>query len=44
MKVTLLNTYDITGGAAIACNRLSKALRINNINARMLVQNKKKED
>ena len=42
MKVLLLNTDDFTGGAAIACRRLLKALRANtNIDAQMLVQESK---
>lgn len=38
MKICLLNTTDITGGAAIACNRLTAALCKNSIEAKQLVQ------
>ncbi len=38
MKICLLNTTDITGGAAIACNRLTAALCKNNTEAVQLVQ------
>jgi glycosyltransferase involved in cell wall biosynthesis len=39
LKILLLNTDDYTGGAAIACRRLLKALRINkDIIAQMIVQ------
>ncbi len=38
MKILLLNTDDYTGGAAIACKRLLKALQLTNVNAKMLVQ------
>lgn len=39
MKILLLNTDDFTGGAAIACRRLLKALRTyTNVEAKMLVQ------
>ncbi len=38
MKVTLINTDDFTGGAAIACRRLLVALTKNGIDAKLLVQ------
>ena len=38
MNVLLLNTSDQSGGAAVACRRLLKALRKNNISAQLLVQ------
>ena len=39
MKILLLNTDDFTGGAAIACRRLLKALRTHtDVEAKMLVQ------
>lgn len=41
MKILLLNTDDYTGGAAIACRRLLKALKLTNVNAKMLVQESK---
>ncbi|PWK26185.1 glycosyltransferase involved in cell wall biosynthesis [Arcicella aurantiaca] len=42
MKILLLNTDDFTGGAAIACRRLLKALRTHTgVNAQMLVQESK---
>jgi glycosyltransferase involved in cell wall biosynthesis len=42
LKVLLLNTDDFTGGAAIACRRLLKALRTHtDVQAQMLVQESK---
>jgi glycosyltransferase involved in cell wall biosynthesis len=42
LKVLLLNTDDFTGGAAIACRRLLKALRTHtDVKAKMLVQESK---
>jgi len=41
MKVTLINTSDAGGGAPAACLRLLKALRSQNMDARLLVQYKK---
>ncbi|MDZ7897004.1 MAG: glycosyltransferase family 4 protein [Arcicella sp.] len=42
MKILLLNTDDFTGGAAIACRRLLKALRTHiDVEAKMLVQESK---
>jgi len=40
MRVTLLNTYDIVGGAAIAAYRLHNALRMHCVNSTMIVQRK----
>ena len=40
MKVTLINTADNGGGAAVACKRLLKALQ-DEMNVKMLVQSKK---
>jgi len=44
MKVLLLNTSERTGGAAIAANRLMKALINNGIEAKTLVLNKQTDD
>jgi len=44
MNVVLLNTSEYTGGAAIAANRLMKALINNGIQAKSLVLNKQKND
>ena len=44
MKVILLNTSERTGGAAIAANRLMKALINNGIEAETLVLNKQTDD
>jgi glycosyltransferase involved in cell wall biosynthesis len=44
MKVILLNTSERTGGAAIAANRLMKALIDNGIEAKTLVLNKQTDD
>ena len=44
MKVTLINTSDSTGGAAIAARRLLHALKEENIDAQMLVQEKRTDD
>ncbi len=40
MKVLLVNTSERTGGAAVAANRLMKALNKNGVEARMLVLHK----
>lgn len=40
MKVLLINTSECNGGAAIAANRLMKALINNGVKARMLVRDK----
>ena len=44
MKILLLNTNDISGGAAIAAYRLLKGLQQNSVQAQMLVQSKKSDD
>ena len=44
MKVVLLNTSERTGGAAIAANRLMKALIDNGIEAKTLVLNKQTDN
>ena len=44
MKVAVLNTYDIQGGAAIATYRLHKGLIKVGIDSKMLVQYKKSDD
>jgi glycosyltransferase involved in cell wall biosynthesis len=41
MKVTLINTSDAGGGAPAACLRLLKALVLQKVDARLLVQHKK---
>jgi glycosyltransferase involved in cell wall biosynthesis len=38
MKVTLVNTFQFSGGAAVACYRLLQALRKHQVDAHMLVQ------
>jgi glycosyltransferase involved in cell wall biosynthesis len=44
MKVTLLNTYQWSGGASVACNRLLQALNKNGTPTRLLVQEQVKPD
>ncbi len=44
MKIILINTNDIEGGAAIAAYRLLKGLQQSRIEAQMLVQSKKSDD
>jgi len=44
MKILLVNTYDIHGGAAKAAYRLHKSLLAQNIDSHMLVQNKRSDD
>jgi glycosyltransferase involved in cell wall biosynthesis len=44
MKVTLINTSDAGGGAAMACMRLLKALRFKQIDAHLLVNEKNTGD
>lgn len=44
MKVLLINKSDKTGGAAVACRRLLKALLKNDTDAKMLVQEKTDDD
>jgi glycosyltransferase involved in cell wall biosynthesis len=38
MKITLINTFHFSGGAAVACHRLMHALQKNGVEATMLVQ------
>ncbi len=44
MKVVILNTSEHTGGAAVAANRLLKALRKQGVEATMLVRDKSSQD
>lgn len=44
MKILLISTSDKTGGAAIACTRLMKALRAQNASVNLLVLHKKSSD
>lgn len=45
MKILILNTSELTGGAAVAANRLMKALRKSSeVDVRMLVRDKKTND
>ena len=44
MKVVIVNTSERTGGAAVAANRLMKALQKEAVNAEMLVLNRQTED
>lgn len=44
LKVCIVNTSDVRGGAAIAARRLLHALRKNGVDAKMLVQNKRSDD
>lgn len=44
MKILILNTNDISGGAAIAAYRLLKGLQQSGVQAQMLVQFKKSDD
>jgi glycosyltransferase involved in cell wall biosynthesis len=44
MKVTLINTSDAGGGAALACRRLMKALESKDIDVEMLVQKKRSDE
>ena len=43
MKILLVNPSDRTGGAAVACQRLQKALARRGIDAQMLVRDKQSE-
>ena len=40
MRVLIVNTSEITGGAAVAANRLMDALNNNGVKAKMLVRDK----
>ena len=44
MRILLLNTSELTGGAAIACNRLMHALNASGCEAKMLVRDKQTND
>lgn len=44
MKILIVNTYDIQGGAARAAYRLHHALLAENIDSKMLVQSKSSDD
>ena len=44
MKVLLLNTSERTGGAAVASNRLMRALQKQGIEVKMLVRDKQSQD
>jgi glycosyltransferase involved in cell wall biosynthesis len=44
MKILIVNTYDITGGAARAAYRLHRALLSQSIDSQMLVHNKSSDD
>ena len=44
MKVLIVNTSELTGGAAVAANRLMKALKNNGVQAKMLVRDKQTDD
>lgn len=45
MKVCLINTLEIRGGAAVACNRLMKALnKLDGVEANMLVRDRSTSD
>jgi hypothetical protein len=44
MKILIVNTSDIQGGAARAACRLHKSLLVQNIDSQMLVQNKQSDD
>ena len=44
MKILIVNTSDINGGAARAAYRLHQALLMNNIDSKMLVMNKSGDD
>lgn len=43
MKVLLVNTSETTGGAAIACGRILKALRSEGVDASMMVRNAERQ-
>jgi glycosyltransferase involved in cell wall biosynthesis len=44
VKIVLLSTFELNGGAAIACNRLMKALQKNGVEVNMLVRDKNSDD
>lgn len=43
MRVLIVNTSELTGGAAVAANRLMKALNNNGVKAKMLVRDKESD-
>ncbi len=43
MKILIVNTSERTGGAAVAANRLMKALNNNGVKAKMLVRDKERQ-
>ena len=44
MRVLIVNTSEIVGGAAVAANRLMEALNNNGVKAKMLVRDKQTDD
>ena len=44
MRVLIVNTSEMTGGAAVAANRLMEALNNNGVKAKMLVRDKQTDD
>lgn len=44
MNILIVNTSDVTGGAAIAANRLMEALKEGNVHVRMLVRDKRSQN
>jgi len=44
MKILIVNTFDIEGGAARAAYRLHKALLSQGVDSQMLVQSKSSDD
>lgn len=44
MRVLIVNTSELTGGAAVAANRLKDALNNNGVKAKMLVRDKTTDD
>ena len=44
MKILLLSTFELQGGAAIACKRLLQAFEKQGISAKMLVRDKQTDD
>ena len=44
MTIALINTSDRTGGAALACNSLYKALKSKKLDVRFLVRDKTSKD
>lgn len=44
MNILILNTSELTGGAAVAANRLAKALGKSGVEVSMLVRDRKTGD